>query len=100
MCHLGAGSEAGSETCYVKFALVRPGPRAEAAFDRLLSLCEALAASCGMSRLVAGVSMERHRAYRWMLAQGFRSEIQGVAMHRPNNPGYNHPDAFILDDWR
>ncbi|WGV25732.1 hypothetical protein [Halotia branconii] len=23
-----------------------------------------------------------------------------VAMHRPNEPAYNRPDVFALDDWR
>ena|SRR4028118_28678 len=25
---------------------------------------------------------------------------QGVAMQKPNEPGYNRPDIFVLDDWR
>ncbi|WP_269321030.1 hypothetical protein [Fischerella sp. PCC 9605] len=32
--------------------------------------------------------------------RGFRAEIIGVAMHRPNEAGYNRPDVFVLDDWR
>jgi hypothetical protein len=25
--------------------------------------------------------------------------LQGVTMHRPNAPGYSHPDAYVIDDW-
>jgi hypothetical protein len=35
-----------------------------------------------------------------MLAHGLRTDIQGVAMHRHNEPGYNRPGVFLIDDWR
>ena len=100
VCHYGPGTEAGSDVCYVKFGAVRPGPTAGQAFDRLLDACEALAAEQGMSRLVCGMNMARHEAYRQMLARGFRADLQGVAMERPNEPGYNRPDVYVIDDWR
>jgi len=103
VCHAGAGSEAGSGTCYVKFGAVRPGPRAERDFGRLLEACEALAGARGASRLVAGVSTARRGAYRALLGRGFRTESQGVRMHRsgPSDEApYERPDAFVLDDWR
>ena len=31
---------------------------------------------------------------------GFRTDIQGVAMQRSNDPGYHVPGAYIIDDWR
>jgi hypothetical protein len=34
------------------------------------------------------------------VAIGFRTEMTGVAMQKPNQPGYNRPDVFALDDWR
>ncbi len=48
----------------------------------------------------AGVNLSRSQAYRQMLRRGFRTDIQGVAMHRPDSPGYNRPDVFVVDDWR
>lgn len=100
VCHCGPGSEAGSDTCYVKFGAVRPGPGAESDFHRLLDAVEALAAERGLSRVVAGVSTGRHEAYGAMLARGFRTELQGVAMHGPNAEGYSRPGVFVIDDWR
>ena len=47
--HRGADSEAGSDAGFIKFGAARPGPRAEQYFDRLLTACEAYAASCGMA---------------------------------------------------
>jgi hypothetical protein len=35
-----------------------------------------------------------------MLRRGFRIDILGIAMHRPNEPGYSQPDMFVMDDWR
>jgi hypothetical protein len=100
VCHCGAGTEAGSGACYVKFAAIRPGPDAGRNFERLLDACEALAVAEGMQVLIAGANMGRHEAYRDLLARSFRIEIQGVTMHRPNEPGYNRPGVYIIDDWR
>lgn len=100
ICHCGPGSEAGSGVCYVKFGAVRPGAQAGEQFEQLLDLCEAYGATQKMSRLVAGVNTSHDAAYTRMVAQGFRTEITGVLMHKPNEPGYNRPDVFVLDDWR
>jgi hypothetical protein len=100
VCHCGEGTEAGKNTCYVKFAAVRPGPGAENNFDRLLDACEALAAERGLQRMEAGVNLSRSGAYRRMLQRGFRTEIQGVAMHRPDSAAYNRSDVYLVDDWR
>ena len=51
-------------------------------------------------RLVAGVNTGRHEAYRKMISLGFRNEIQGVVMDRPNEPAYNKPEVYLIDDWR
>ncbi|WP_016949349.1 GNAT family N-acetyltransferase [Anabaena sp. PCC 7108] len=100
VCHIGAGTEAGSNNCFVKFGAVLLGNNAQKHFDQLLDLCESLTLSEGMSRLVAGVNTSREAAYLQMLSRGFCSEIIGVAMHRPSESGYNRADVFALDDWR
>jgi predicted N-acetyltransferase YhbS len=100
VCHVGAGTEAGSDACYVKFGAVACGSDAASRFARLLDACESFAAAAGVTRLVAGVNLARERAAATLRARGFRTVIQGVAMHRPNEPGYCRPDVFALDDWR
>jgi N-acetylglutamate synthase-like GNAT family acetyltransferase len=100
VCHTGAGTEAGSGTCYVKFAAVRPGNNAELNFNRLLDACEEMAAAENLTRLAAGVNTARIEAYRQMLARGFRTDLQGVVMDKPNEEGYNRPDVYLIDDWR
>jgi hypothetical protein len=35
-----------------------------------------------------------------MTARGFRTEFQGVAMHRGNKEGFSRPGVYVLDDWR
>ncbi len=99
-CHQGSGTEAGSGVCYVKFAAVRPARQAERYFHELLTACESFAVSKGAARLVAGVNTARHEAYTSMLQRGFRTDILGVAMHRPNEPGFSHAGLYVLDDWR
>jgi len=100
VCHVGPGTEAGSDVCYIKFAAVRPGHTAEQHFSDLLDACEEMAFAQHVSRLRGGVNTARHEAYRHMLARGFRTDIQGVVMSRPNEPGYNRPGVYLIDDWR
>ncbi|HLX42333.1 MAG TPA: GNAT family N-acetyltransferase [Bryobacteraceae bacterium] len=100
VCHCGPGTEAGADICYLKFAAVRPGKNAGRAFDQLLLACEGLTASRGLHRVEAGINLGRSAAYRAMLAHGFRSQMQGVAMHRPDSPGYSRPEVYVIDDWR
>lgn len=100
VCHWGPASEAGEGCCFVKFGAVRPGPEAGDRFARLLDTCGALAISVGMATVLAGVNLARKEAYRHMVTRGFRTEIQGVTMHRPNDRGYSGPGLYVLDDWR
>jgi predicted N-acetyltransferase YhbS len=100
VCHYGPRSEAGADTCFVKFGAVRDGRSAEHDYLRLLDACGALAVAAGMSNLLAGANMARYEAYRHLVARGFRTEIQGVTMHRPNDPGYCRPGVYVIDDWR
>jgi predicted N-acetyltransferase YhbS len=98
LCYIGAGSEAGSGTLFVKFACVRPGDAAS--FGRLIDACEHLATARGAGRIVAGVNRGRDGAYRMLLERGFRADLIGIAMHRPDGVGYNRPDIYTIDDWR
>ena len=100
VCHIGAGTEAGSGCLYLKFGAAWPGEGAAGRFDRLLQACEVLAASRGLGRVMAGVNTARHAAYRGLLARGYRAALQGVAMQRDNLPGFNRADCFVVDDWR
>jgi hypothetical protein len=99
-CHWGPASEAGQGCCFAKFAAVRPGPGAGERFGRLLDVCAMLAREAGTPNVLAGVNLAREEAYRLMVARGFRTMIQGVTMHRPNEPGYSAPGLYVLDDWR
>jgi N-acetylglutamate synthase-like GNAT family acetyltransferase len=101
VCHCGAGSEAGSGTCYVKFGAVAPGETAAGDFERLLDACEAFAARSGLERLVAGVSVGRLDAYRRLLERGFRADLIGVSMWLlPGEPKFDTPADYVLDDLR
>ena len=100
VCHCGPGTEAGNQKCYVKFGAVKPDAAADARFDQLLDACEELAASRSLARVEAGTNLARHEAYGKLLARGFRTDIQGVAMHRPNEEGYSRAGVYVIDDWR
>ncbi|HZI37464.1 MAG TPA: GNAT family N-acetyltransferase, partial [Acidimicrobiia bacterium] len=81
VCHTGAGSEAGTGTCFVKFGAALPGPGADQRFARLIEACEAFAARQGAQAVVAGVHTGRRGAYQSLLDRGFRPELIGVTMH-------------------
>jgi predicted N-acetyltransferase YhbS len=98
ICHVGPGTEAGSGTCFIKFAAARLGSLDS--FARLLDACEAFATAQGAGRVVAGMSTARRDAYRVLGERGYRADLVGVAMHRPDEPGYHRPDALVVDDWR
>lgn len=100
VCHCGPATEAGSGACFVKFGAVLPGEGAKARFARLVDACEALAAERGLSRLVAGVNVARRDAYSALLERGYRAMINGITMLRPDEPAYNRPDAYVIDDLR
>jgi N-acetylglutamate synthase-like GNAT family acetyltransferase len=100
VCHCGPGTEAGSDTCYVKFGAARPGAAASKAFELMLDGCELMALDRGLSRIEAGVSLARRDAYQRMRARGFRTDIQGVTMHKPDEAGYSRSDVYVIDDWR
>ncbi len=100
ICHIGPDTEAGSGNCYIKFAAISPGYEAAEDFVKLLNECEQYANASNATRLVAGANTGRHKAYVAMMEQGFRTDMQGVAMHKPDEPGYNLPDVYLIDDWR
>ncbi len=100
ICHYGPKSEAGEGFCFIKFGAVRAAPPAEKDFGRLLDAAEALAVSAGMPNLMAGANMARQEAYQHLAARGFRTAIQGVNMHKRNEPGYCRAGVYIIDDWR
>lgn len=99
ICLHGPGSEGGEKTCYVKFAAARPGAGAGERFDRLLHACDAFAQSRGVP-IEAGMNLARDDAYRRMRAHGYRAMMQGVAMQRPHQPGFNRAGVYVMDDWR
>ena len=49
VCDCGAGTEAGSGTCYIKFGAVLPGGNAPIYFDNLVYACETIARAQHMS---------------------------------------------------
>lgn len=100
VCHTGAGSEAGTGTCFVKFGAALPGPGAAERFSRLIQACEGFAARSGAEVVVAGVNTGRRPAYQALLDRGYKPQLIGVTMHRPDESAYHDDSAWVIDDWR
>jgi GNAT superfamily N-acetyltransferase len=100
VCHCGAGTEAGSGVCYIKFGAAHALRGGDPEFRGLLAACEQLAAERGLGKVSGGVNTARQEAWAAMLDSGWREKMVGVAMQRPSEPGYNRPGVFLIDDWR
>lgn len=100
VCHCGRGTEAGDQSCFTKFAGVRPGENAATDFEHLLDAVEHFAADTGHPMVVSGVNQARRESYQALLKRGYRVGVTGVSMHRPDEPGYSVPGRYVLDDWR
>jgi predicted N-acetyltransferase YhbS len=97
ICHFGPRGE-GGDTFFIKFAAVRANAASD--FGDVLDACEGFAVGVHAPRIAAGTNTARTGAYRILRERGFRAGLVGVAMHRPDGPGYNRPDVFVIDDWR
>ena len=96
ICHFGPLSEAREGMVYVKFGAVHPGDAR--GFAALLDAVEAYAASVGAQRVALGVNCARRAAYRALQARGYRVDSYGVNMHRPDSPGWDLPDRYVISD--
>lgn len=95
VCHHGAGSEAGSTACAVKFGAAT----GSAPFEALLSAVLAYAGETGAERVVLAINTAREGAYRAALDAGFAIAQLGVAMVRGDD-AYDHPGAWVIEDHR
>jgi hypothetical protein len=100
ICQHGEKSFASDKCCYVKFAAIRADGNAPESFSELLKACCGYAEDRSLTFLVAGVNLAREEAYRAMRASGFKTIIQGVTMHKPNESAYSRAGLYVLDDWR
>lgn len=96
VCHYGHGSEATSNSCYIKFAAASN----EEQFSLLLSECLKHSSEFGVTHILAGINTARHEAYKTMLENGYKIKVVGVAMLRAQHDGFNRPGVFVIDDWR
>ncbi|NQZ56246.1 MAG: GNAT family N-acetyltransferase [Lentisphaeraceae bacterium] len=99
ICHCGEGTEAGRGKCYIKFAHAI-NDDAATSIQKLLDACETYALSEGLKTLETGVNLARRESYNVLKENGFKTVIQGVAMHQQNNRAYNKQGVFVFDDWR
>lgn len=100
VCHIGRGSEAGTNGAYVKFAIVGQGSTARSRMEALLKATESHALSVGARQIEAGVNTSHQEAFRLLRDHGYRVGFIGVAMQSPNEEGYHRTGVMVLDDWR
>ncbi len=100
LAHVGTGSEAGSGVCALKLAVLEAGRDAEGDLGRLLDACEELGREIAAGRLQMGINAANTALYESVLRRGFRIALTGIAMQRPNRPGFCTPDRWVMGDWR
>lgn len=94
--HCGSGSEAGENRAFVKFAVAASASALRAILMAVLDH----AARQGLIEVETGTNLARAESYEVLAGLGFRPRLFGVAMHHGNDPLYNRPGVFVLDDWR
>lgn len=99
ICHVGAGTEAGSESCFVKFGAATPGADSEKIFVELMRSCEGFAASRKAEKLTTNMNAGRTEAYRLTLEYGFKMTFATITMTRPDISSYDRPVAYVMDRW-
>ncbi len=99
LCHVGTGSEAGPDACYVKAAVVHRD-ESDVLMRALLEAVEAFAVDHGWLRLEAGAPASRTMVSRALLDSGWTPSGTGMVMTRPGDVGALGADAGVLDDWR
>jgi GNAT superfamily N-acetyltransferase len=100
ICHVGASSEGGSRNVFVKYGQVAADERSSTRLADLVHVTAEIARDHGAERVVLGMVTSRHEAYRKLIEMGFRSEFQGVRMHRPWAELEDGAGQWIIDDWR
>ncbi len=100
VCHYGIGSEAELNVCYIKAAAILPSSTSTKHFCELLKACERFAKSKQAIKLFGGINTAREEAFKRMLSQDFKIESLTVSMHNPNQPFYDRPYDYVIDDWR
>jgi len=106
VCHHGPRSEAGADTCFIKFGAVRDSPAAEQNYLRLLDACEALAINT-VGQKVGPLSMvdesgapfsqalhviERYRLIDGILARDLQQKHESTY--------FGGPSPFTNEYWR
>lgn len=100
VCHYGETSEAQTNTCYLKFAAVRPDNQAKENFEKLLDESEKIAVIEGMSSLIFGIDTACENAYRQTLARKYQIQSLMLSLHKPNQSGHSRPEIYIIEDRR
>ncbi|MCL5798313.1 MAG: GNAT family N-acetyltransferase [Patescibacteria group bacterium] len=100
VCHFGAGSEGGSGVNYIKFAAIRPDPKAAEYFEKLLDAIESFASGKNLVSIMFGINTINKDAFERVQKRGYTHDFAGVIMQLHNVRGYRSPDLFVLDDWR
>ena len=100
VCHYGAGSEGGSEQCFIKAAAVKPDADSSHWFSQLINGCESLAEAQQLPTLTLGVHTNRSAAYQNLLESGFSLFLQGISMVRLAADEQSSERHYVLGDWR
>jgi GNAT superfamily N-acetyltransferase len=100
VCHIGAGSEARTGQTYVKFGAIAPGPDRDQRRKALITNIETMAALHRAPTLELGCNTAHRDTYRYLTAQGYRSDFIGIAMMSPDEPAYQRAGLDVLNDLR
>jgi len=98
--HTPGVSEAPQGSLYIKFLALNSRHKKPEAFHQLLTALEEVAHEAGLQRVIAPVYTYYWAAYQGLLERGYHIDTTMIRLKRGKLPDYEHPDDFVLDDWR
>lgn len=98
--HTPGVSEAPQGSLYLKFLALNSRHKKPEYFHQLLAALEEVAHAAGLQRVIAPVYTYYWVAYQALLERGYQIDTTMVRLKRGKLQDYEHPDDFVLDDWR
>jgi GNAT superfamily N-acetyltransferase len=100
ICHVGAGSEAAEESCYVKALLIDPAIDDQETLLALVEACEGYARMHQLKAIRLGVNLACWEGYQAVAARGYQLRQLRLRMVRPIDDLLRDPSPFHFNDWR
>jgi GNAT superfamily N-acetyltransferase len=100
ICHTAPGSEADTDSCYIKALLIDPAIDDQETLLALVEACEGYARMHKLKTVRLGVNLACWEGYQAVAARGYQMRQLRLRMVRPIDELLSDPSPFHFNDWR